>query len=327
MLLKEKQFVFIIGSPRSGTTWLQEMLGSHPLVCTLSEMKLFDFYIAPWINSWKEHFVLQKHSNILSGLPVVWTEKDFHDFLIEFLERVYGRLLVNKPGAAIILDKTPAYSLHIEHIEYLIPNAKYIHIIRDGRDVAVSLNAASQGWAKHWAPKDVASAASMWKKFVLAARDARNFNGRYFEIKYEYLLENGLEVLGSIFDFIGLPMGSEELESIYHNCQFEKMKKKQLNVNKFYRAQNFFRKGRPGDWQNVFTLKQKYIFHRIAGDLLLDLGYAEDNWWIDHNYQRITIPLSLYLTRKYNKIKKTIYNVLVSLKGVYSNVKMQGIPK
>ena len=48
----DNQFVFIIGAPRSGTTWLQTMLAAHPSVCTSVELTLFDKYITSWIEIW-----------------------------------------------------------------------------------------------------------------------------------------------------------------------------------------------------------------------------------------------------------------------------------
>lgn len=306
MILEDKQFVFMIGSPRSGTTWLQQMLGAHPSVCTLSELQLFDFYTSPWVNAWKQQINLQKTDGNFVGLPIVWTEGDLYEFLREFLERVYSRVLATKPGATILLDKTPSYALHTEHIESLVPNAKYIHVIRDGRDVAVSTMAASQGWAKGWAPKNVESAASMWKKWVLGAQKARQYGSRYLEVKYEDLLNNGVKTLGSIFNFVGLPVDSKELASILDEHQFEKMKQKQMEVNKFYRAKNFFRKGQVGDWQNILDPTQRLVFHCTAGNLLCELGYAEDSWWFEHSYQRFTLPVFLYFSTQGARIKKNI---------------------
>ena len=163
------------------------MLGAHPSVCTFAELKLYDSYIAPWIKAWEGQISLQKYDDF-SGLPTVWSEEELYDFLREFLTRVYERVLATKPEATILLDKHPGYSDHVEYINRLIPNARFIHVIRDGRDVVASLLAASQGWGKLWAPKDVESAASIWKKHVLAAREAHKYDGRYLEVRYEELL-------------------------------------------------------------------------------------------------------------------------------------------
>jgi LPS sulfotransferase NodH len=80
----EKEFVFIIGAPRSGTTWLQALIGSSPAVSTMGEMKIFDFYTASWIKAWEDQMQLRNYGNI-SGLPTVWSEEDFYGFLQEFI--------------------------------------------------------------------------------------------------------------------------------------------------------------------------------------------------------------------------------------------------
>ena len=60
-MIWDKQFVFIIGAARSGTTWLQSMLEAHPSICsTTFELKLFDFFTGPWEKSWERLIVVQR---------------------------------------------------------------------------------------------------------------------------------------------------------------------------------------------------------------------------------------------------------------------------
>src|SRR5262245_59414354 len=155
-VLHNKQFVFIIGAARSGTTWLQAMLGSHPYVCTFGELQLYEFYTAPWVEAWKR----QVEFGSFNGLSTVWSEEDLYYFC-EFRDKIYSKVLYSKSSSIIILEKHPGNSLYVEHINKLVPNTKFIHLIRDGRDVVVSLLAASQSWGKLWAPKDMQSAASL----------------------------------------------------------------------------------------------------------------------------------------------------------------------
>ena len=156
-MLPDKDFVFIIGAARSGTTWLQAMVAAHESVCsTIDELKLFDFFTVPLEQSWKYLGGLQVATGgDPNGLAAMWTEEEFYQFLSEIVGRVYTQVLAKKPEATVLLDKAPGYSSHVEHISRLIPKAKFIHIIRDGRDVAASLMAAAQGWGRPWAPKDV----------------------------------------------------------------------------------------------------------------------------------------------------------------------------
>jgi hypothetical protein len=295
-MVLEKQFLFIIGAPRSGTTWLQAMLGAHPSICTTGELKLFDLFTGRWADAWEFQLRLQAAGGAPRGLTAVWTEAEFYRFLREFLERVYTRVLALKPQATVILDKSPGYSNYVEHISRLLPQAKFIHLIRDGRDVAVSLQAASRSWGRLWAPQEVESAAAFWKSTVLAAQKARSWAGRYLEVRYEALLTNGVPILRQVFDFAGLPMTHEEVLAIFEAHQFEKMRDEARRGESPGPPEGFFRKGRAGDWQNAFSPLERYVFHETAGDLLGRLGYAEGAWWVERPHERWTLPLRAMLT-------------------------------
>src|SRR5215471_21624711 len=103
-MLSGKQLIYIIGSPRSGTTWLQAMIGAHPSVCTTVELTLFSKYTAPWIASWNEESANIKAGRWHQGIPFLWSEDEFYSFLTEFLDRVYAKVLAGKPEATHILD-------------------------------------------------------------------------------------------------------------------------------------------------------------------------------------------------------------------------------
>lgn len=299
-MIPDKQFVFIIGAPRSGTTWLQAMAASHPSVCsTIDELKFFDFFTVPLEEGWRYLLSLQKETGGgRNGLAAMWSDEDFYRFLSDFAARVYGQVLARKPQAIVLLDKAPAYSLHVEHIDRVMPGAKFVHLIRDGRDVAVSLMAAAQGWAKSWAPKRTEAAALAWKSHVLAARAARQFGDRYLEIRYERLLANGTDALKELFEFIHIPSNDAELKVIYEQHRFENMKQQSLGANNFLLPGEFFRKGEAGDWRNSMTAEQRYVFHEAAGDLLCALGYGDSAWWVQRPHQRLTVPLLLTLSSR-----------------------------
>ena len=307
-MIIEKQFLFIIGAPRSGTTWLQAMVGAHPSICTTDELKIFDFFTGPWAKSWENLLKLQKDGRGARrhGLTGVWSEDEFRQFLREFLERVYSRILERKPEAIVILDKTPGYSDYVEHINWLVPQAKFIHLIRDGRDVVVSLQAASQGWGKMWAPKKVETAAHLWKSTLLGARKGQQYGNRYLEIRYEDLLTNGAPILSSIFDFVGVPATPADAAAIFESHQFQKMKQNAAGVQNFGLPEGFFRKGQDGDWQNSLKPRQRYSIHETAGDLLNELGYAQDSWWFEHWHQRYTLPLIANLQSRKRMKSKTL---------------------
>ncbi len=297
-MIENRQCLFIIGAPRSGTTWLQAMIGAHPSVCTTAELMLFNHYIALWVDAWDIQMRLQREGSII-GLPTVWTEDEFYKFLGDFLKQVYERMLALKPSATVILDKHPGYAHYVELIHRLIPGAKFIHVIRDGRDVAASMMAASRGWGSSWAPKNTAKAATSWKTHTLDAMTAKQYPGQYCEVKYEDLLNVGKPILARVFEFIGLPIDAEAIAAIWEKHEFEAMKKQKTGASCFTLPEGFFRQGRSGDWHNTLSPIQRYLFHDIAGDLLTQLGYADRHWWSERAYERFGVPvLAMVLNRK-----------------------------
>jgi Sulfotransferase family len=293
----DKEFLFIIGSPRSGTTWLQLMLGAHPKVCATTELRLYNKYTAPWLQAWKEETPLTEEGKHYLGLPVLWTEAEFHEFLRGFLDRVYTKVIASKAAATHILDKHPQYSQFVEDIHFLIPGARFIHIIRDGRDVAVSLAAASRqmGW---FASEPLPDYGAFWKRELLAARKASGYTGRYLEVRYEDLSAGPATVLKSVLGFCGLAASDELVTAIVEKHKFENLKRSRLSPAEGVRVpEGHYRQGKVGSWYREFTALQRYLFDRTAGDLLRELGYAQRGWWAEGPHQTALLPLAAGVCR------------------------------
>jgi len=305
-MISDRQFLFIIGSLKSGTTWLQIMLSAHPQLCTTVEQTLFDKYIPSWFDIWQKETKNITEKGYNKGLPFLWTNDDFMDFLREFLDKVYAKVSINHPNASHILDKNPMYSFSVELIHELLPNARFIHLIRDGRDVAVSMLAARRNIG--YGPSSFINSVVTWNKYVLAARHAKSYENQYLEIRYEDLLNNGILTLQTIFDFCQLPISSEEIEKIVSEHTFKKMKSKRQHADvraKTHKA--FYRKGQAGSWREELTPTQMYQFNKISGDLLLDLGYDRDGWWATSKIKRLIVPLMGEIPLKTYFMKKSIY--------------------
>src|SRR6476619_4240030 len=112
-MLESKQFLYIIGSPRSGTTMLQILLANHPRVASTVEQTLFQHYVSPWLQTWALEVQNLDQRGWKLGLPILWKEAELVDFLREFLDRAYAKILALKPDATHILDKHPGYSFHV----------------------------------------------------------------------------------------------------------------------------------------------------------------------------------------------------------------------
>ena len=94
----DREFVFIIGSYRSGTTWLQIMLDRHPDVVTVPELTVFDHYLGPAMAEWRQEVAFNEDERRWEiGLPGVWSETDFRGWMLDFIDRVYGSVLGENP--------------------------------------------------------------------------------------------------------------------------------------------------------------------------------------------------------------------------------------
>ncbi len=291
-ILTEKSFVYIIGSPKSGTTWLQIMLASHPLIVTTVELRLFSNYLKEWIKIWDIEYGNIKEGRWTQGLPFIWKEDEFYDFLKLFLTRVYEAVLKKKPDAFVILDKHPTNSLCIDIIKKLMPRAKFIHLIRDGRDVAVSMTMAKKNIG--YGQNTISKAAEEWKLFVEKSRSAMQYKDDYIEIRYENLLNRDICVLQDAFRFCGINITETEAEQIYSEHEFIKMKKKRQHAdNDAQTHEAFYRKGESGSWKEDMSSSDRYLFEKEAGKLLLELGYAESGWWAENFVTRLLIISSV----------------------------------
>ena len=80
-----------------------------------------------------------------------------------------------KPDADLVLEKTPFNNFQVDVIRRLRPGARFVHLVRDPRDVVRSLVRAGETWAGEWSPRSVPAAARLWKEHYAAACRAREF--------------------------------------------------------------------------------------------------------------------------------------------------------
>lgn len=282
-----EQHLFIIGAPRSGTTFLQNLLGAHPLIATSQETDLFDYFVQPLRSAWQtqlrddpEEWQRWRHK----GLPAVLGEDAFDDAVGAFIERVHSATLALKPGARLLLEKTPGYGRHGELILRYLPHAKFIHIVRDGRDVVCSMVRASRGWGRAWAPADVEHAAAQWDEHVRAARGISALTDAYFELRYEELSPERVQ---AALAFCGVEASVAECESVFASCSLEGGAASSLvwggEVTRRLggipsEPPGFAGEGGIGAWQGELDLANRLLFERTAGALLRELGYADDGW-------------------------------------------------
>jgi Sulfotransferase family len=165
-------------------------------------------------------------------------------------------------------DKTPMYMRHLGLLERLFPAARYVHLIRDGRDAAVSFLRMPEGtYTRTWAhPESAGAFACLWRVEVACARDLgrRVGPGRYHEARYEELVSDPEAVVRSICGFAELPFESAMLE--YAGA---------VDVSEKPHQQRLLQPPTPGvrDWRSDLGREDTLAFEAVAGELLAELGY------------------------------------------------------
>jgi hypothetical protein len=244
-----------------------------------------------------------------------WTLGDdapkLEDVLAVCVDYLMAEKLAKSARAKIVGDKTPLLSARVvKEIATLLPNPRVIHIVRDGRDVAISRThhrwnrATDEGGVHKLMPEErskrdryrqdpeaflrsgesifteerLREGASDWAENVSAAyRDGPALLGdRYTEVRYEGLLARPLEITRELMDFLGVASSEEVAASCVAAVSFERMSKRPRGEED---PTSFYRKGVSGDWERVFTREDRQTFKQEAGDVLIDLGYAEDHDW------------------------------------------------
>ena len=165
-------------------------------------------------------------------------------------------------------DKTPMYMRHLDLLERLFPAAQYVHLIRDGRDAALSFLRMPEGtYTRTWAHPDTAREfACLWRTEVAAARELGRRLGpaRYHEARYEELVSEPEAVVGSICAFAGIPFEPAMLD--YTGA---------VDVAAKPHQQRLLQPPTPGvrDWRAQMDAEDVRRFEAVAGDLLAELGY------------------------------------------------------
>jgi hypothetical protein len=299
---------FIVGVPRSGTTLLRLMLDAHSQLAIPPETGfilelLAQGFPARMAQRWRfvskiVPFRTGAWSNSLEAFFRTVTESQtWPDFLLsrrEFKERLLGlqpftsagglrafhRLYAERFGKPRWGDKTPTYLTHLRAIEKLLPESRFIHILRDGRDVALSV--------KHlpFAPgESIETIAADWSTQIRVARQQGRACRHYLEVRYEDLVTRTTETLQRVCDFVAIPYEAG-MEDYYVNAH-RRLDEHQARLAQdgsvlrtkeerlgWQRLTNFPPDAsRVGRWRKEMTEEEVLSFEKIAGRMLKELGY------------------------------------------------------
>ena len=271
----------IVGVPRSGTTLLRLMLDRHPQLAIPPET---------WFLADLAALIGQPGVGVDVLLDTIMEPDTWPDFGLS-AEALRAVLVPGDPSAAARAffrlyadrhakprwgDKTPTDE--IEAIERLLPEARFIHIIRDGRDVAASLR-------KMWfAPsEDVGELASFWRGRIERTRAGGERVGHYLEVRYEDLVTEPEPVLRRICAHVDLVFDQAMLT--HHTTAAQRLAEHQgrsagpVVITQEQRLRQQASSMRPPDpsligrWRTLLSSDEVRRFEQVAGDLLRALGY------------------------------------------------------
>jgi hypothetical protein len=276
-------FVFIVGCARSGTTLLLRIVDAHSRIAVTPELDWLtdSFRGESWLDPAGR--VTPELVAALAGhrrlRQLQCTRADFEGLLpsgeplpyAAFLERLFA-LHGRNTGKPLVGNKTPPYVFRIPVLHDRWPRAKFVHLIRDGRDVALSVrdwNHADRTVGKNaaWAEDPVTTTALWWRRKVRSGREGGRSLGPdlYCEVRYEELVRRPAEECARLCAFLGVPY--EEAMLRFHEGR--------TRNDPGLDAKEAWRPITPGlrDWRSQMPPGDVERFEAAAGDLLDELGY------------------------------------------------------
>ncbi len=257
--------IFLGGFQRSGTTLLRYILDSHPnIACGPETVTLI-----PDVRKHVEALLYNdRFSESLKNFQLS-TEDVYRIFGREPIENFFSKYLA-KQNKQRMASKTPTNCLHFDFLGRLFPDAKFIHVIRDGRNCVCSLDKVP------WFGNTLSSTASFdlattrWAKWTEEGmRQGAELGDRYLEVRYEELVLFPEKEIARILQFLQEPwddsvLKHNEREYVHEVAVDEK--------NKSGAARPI--EARPQDtWRKKMSEKQQRRFSEIAGELLYKLKY------------------------------------------------------
>ena len=263
--------IFLGGAGRSGTTLLRVILDTHPSIACGPELKVTPIVCRYWYD------FQTAYSPVLREYLLNSTDVDmiFGQVILNLMEK-YRR----QSGKPRVAEKSPNNVFFFEHLHYMFPDSPLIQVIRDGRDVVCSLLTMNWMDPKTRQPlaytRDARKAAEYWVSAIRAGRMAAQARPtlarRYMEVRYEDLVTQPVPVLQRLFAFIDEPWDPAVLN--YHE-----QKRNLAGESSAEQVSKALYPSAAGRWQRDLKPPEKQVVKEVAGDLLIELGYAGDRDW------------------------------------------------
>jgi len=279
-------YVFIVGCPRSGTTLLRRIVSAHPQLVITPE--------AHWIPRWfEERRWLTPEGRITAELiPALLAHEKFlfrigreelmtlagdgqpihYASFVTGIFDLYGKAR----GKELVGNKTPDSGRRMDTLHALWPQARFVHLIRDGRDVALSLmnwpsvRNKKPGTFPTWQDDPVSTSAFWWELNVRRGQEAGEALGPqlYREMRYESLVAHPEQECAALCDFLGLAYDKAMLH--YHEAFRNRKAGASLEAGHDRRPITSGLR----DWRTQMSAGDVERFEAAAGALLEELGYS-----------------------------------------------------
>lgn len=242
------RLVVILGCGRSGTTWLQQLWLAHDGVAGLEHNESWLFHQLRHV--WRKVEQREGFARHLGRSDVVTV-------LRRFTDRVLSDVAVRFGGdpSAYVVEKSPVHVPRLAEITAVHPDAWFVHLVRDGRDVARSITQVP-----FFETPDLGGAAAMWRDAVDTVRRQQHLAPRFRDVRYEDLAADPESVMTSLWSWVGLPVTEASLVALRAAIG--------PRVSAHGRTTTT-----TGSWRGMSSTEVDEIY-RVAGDTLVREGYA-----------------------------------------------------
>lgn len=269
--------VFVIGSGRSGTTLLYHMVltsGDFPMYMAESKILECPGHYGPLTSErnraqFLEDFVSSRQF-ARSGLDEEEFIAEAHSRCRDYVEflRFFMDSMALDQGKARWVEKTPLHAYHVDRLARRFPSSKFVHIVRDGRDVALSLR--SLGWTPECfgdGRLQLVAAAEQWEDVVTAAHEAgTSLDGRYLVVSFESLLGDTEAELARLAEFCETSLSLDRIRQ----AEFGSLGK----ANTAFEDRGDAASPRPVErWKRQMTEEEIAVLAATIGPTLRKFGY------------------------------------------------------
>ncbi|NQW09994.1 MAG: sulfotransferase [Alphaproteobacteria bacterium] len=276
--LEDVPVFFVGGLPRSGTTWVQQMLNAHPQVLCVGESHFFNDLMAGIGRA-----VLDYTSRRASGVGT-WAPSAVgpdRARMLPVVRTAFASLASANLGdhdverLVVIGEKTPDNVYQLHRIWAVFPQAKFIHVIRDVRDACVSayIRFRAKLPADMDRPTYIGFYARDWMSRITSAREQAEGQD-YLELRYEDLQLDTEAQMVRVFGFLGADVGSGVVADAVRVASFEALSGGRRRGEED--RQSHYRRGEVGGWRDELTVEEVALFEDIAGPMMRTLGYQTE---------------------------------------------------